>query len=153
MLDTNNDPYIAAAYLRYWALQGHSSPPLFNVGVTFGTMIDGNEPFDFPLLNRKVSENGRMEGAWSGASRGWRGDAYFDNPDEELVGFNSRRLEGAEGIVASPRCTQRRQRKIRRWNRPCIPLSNSWPRHPSWRAFLLGRCQLCLVGALLGHFY
>ena len=99
VLDTNNDPYIAAAYLRYWALQGHSSPPLFNVGVTFGTMIDGNEPFDFPLLNRKVSENGRMEGAWSGASTNWRGDAYFDNLDEDLVGFNNRRLEGAEGLL------------------------------------------------------
>ena len=99
VLDTSNDPYVAAAYLRYWALQGHLSPPLFNVGVTFGTMIDGNEPFDFALLNRKVSQNGRMEGAWSGASQGWRGDAYFDNPDEELVGFNSRRLEGAEGLL------------------------------------------------------
>ena len=73
VLDTNNDPYIAAAYLRYWARQGRSSPPLFNVGVTFGTMVDGNKPFDFPLLNRKVSGSGRMEGAWSGPSRGWRG--------------------------------------------------------------------------------
>ena len=99
VLDTGNDPYVAAAYLRYWALQGSTPPPLFNVGVTFGTMIDGNTPFDFSLLNRKVSENGRMEGAWSGASRGWRGDAYFDNPDEELVGFSSRRLEGAEGLL------------------------------------------------------
>ena len=99
VLDTNNDPYIAAAYLRYWARQGPSSPPLFNVGVTFGTMNDGNKLFDFPLLNRKISVSGRMEGAWSGASRGWRGDAYFDNPDEELVGFNSRRLEGAEGLL------------------------------------------------------
>ena len=42
VLDTNNDPYIAAAYLRYWARRGPSSPPLFNVGVTFGTMNDGN---------------------------------------------------------------------------------------------------------------
>ena len=99
LLDTNNDPYVAAAYLRYWALQGHSSPPLFNVGVIFGAMLDGNEPFDFPLLNRKVSKSGRMEGAWSGASASWRGDAYFDNPDEKLVGFNSRRLEGAEGLL------------------------------------------------------
>ena len=27
------------------------------------------------------------------------GDAYFDNPDEELVRFNSRRLERAEGLL------------------------------------------------------
>ena len=99
VLDTNNDPYIAAAYLRYWALHERSSTPSFNVGVTFGTMIGGNEPFDFALLNRKVSESGRMEGAWSGASQGWRGDAYFDDPDEELVGLNSRRMEGAEGLL------------------------------------------------------
>ena len=99
LLETDNDPYIAAAYLRYWAVQGNPSPPLFNVGVTFGTMIDGNTPFDFPLLNRKISESGRMEGAWSGASQAWRGDAYFDNPDAELVGLSSRRLEGAEGLL------------------------------------------------------
>ena len=50
-------------------------------------------------VNRKVSKSGRMEGAWSGASASWKGDVYFDNPDEELVGFNSRRLEGAEGLL------------------------------------------------------
>ena len=99
LLETDNDPYIAAAYLRYWAVQGNPSPPSFNVGVTFGTMIDGNTPFDFSLLNRKISGSGRMEGAWSGASQAWKGDAYFDNPDAELVGLSSRRLEGAEGLL------------------------------------------------------
>ena len=99
MLDTNNDPYIAAAYLRYWAREARASLPVFNVGLTFGTMTDGTEPFDFPLLNRKVSQSGRMEGAWSGASGAWTEDARFDNPDEELVGFNSRRKYGSEGLL------------------------------------------------------
>lgn len=98
LLATNNDPYVVAAYLRFWATQ-RQAPPSFNVGVTFGTLSDENEPFDFPLLNRKISARGRMEGGWSGASSGWRGDAFFDNPDVAVVGFNGLRLEGAEGLV------------------------------------------------------
>lgn len=98
LLDTNNDPYVVAAYLRFWAAQKGETPP-FNVGVTFGSMKEDNAPFDFPLLNRKISSRGRMEGAWSGASGEWRGDAFFDDPPGELVGHTGLRLEGCPGLL------------------------------------------------------
>ena len=98
LLDTNNDPYVAAAYLRYWASLGHQ-PPTFNVGVTFGSEEYGTTPFDFRLLNRKISTGGRLEGGWSGRSGEWRGDALFDNPSQHLIGLNGSRLEGAEGLL------------------------------------------------------
>ena len=98
LLDTNNDPYIAAAYLRFWAEEERELPK-FDVGVTFGSMSEGSEPFDFPLLNRMVSAQGRMEGAWSGRSGAWRGDALFDDPPPALVGPSGLREKGASGLL------------------------------------------------------
>jgi len=98
LLDTHNDPYIVAAYLRYWSTRDNP-PPLFNVGVTFGTMTEGIAPFNFPLSNRLISSRGRVEGSWSGASGAWKGDAYFDGPDDNLIGMNHLRLEGSSGLL------------------------------------------------------
>ncbi len=98
LLGTSNDPYVAAAYLRYWARESEDAPR-FNVGVTFGQTEVGNEPFDFPLLNRKISPSGRLEGAWSGRSGEWRGDTSFDNPDESCVSPVGIRARGCDGLV------------------------------------------------------
>jgi hypothetical protein len=93
ILPLRSDPYQVASYLREWAqlfAEGKAStPPLFDVGVAYGQMTDGDALFDFPLLDRLISPNGRLLGDWTGRSASWRGDALFDNPDQ------SRLLEGS----------------------------------------------------------
>ena len=98
LLDTSNDPYVVAAYLRFWAQQKEAQPK-FNVGVTFGSLTTDVDPFDFPLLDRRISAHGRMEGAWSGRSGNWRGDAFFDGIQDALVGLNGLRRAGADGLL------------------------------------------------------
>jgi hypothetical protein len=100
-LGTRNDPYLVAAYLRWWAANGggEAAPPLFNVGVTFGPLGDDSAPLDFPLLNRAITAQGAIEGGWSGASSGWRGDKFFDNPDPNLVDAAGERKVGADGLL------------------------------------------------------
>jgi hypothetical protein len=93
-----DDPYQVAAYLRQWAAEG--SPPCFNVGVAYGEMNRDEAPFDFPLTNRAISDTGIVSGGWSGRRAGWRGDAFFDDPQVSVVIVGtSQRTKSAEGLL------------------------------------------------------
>ena len=98
-LDFRVDPYQVAAYLREWgemARKREAPPtPTFNVGFAFGATSQGTEPFAFPLLNRVITPGGKLLGGWTGASSGWRGDAFFDTPDLRLMIGNSALRTGA----------------------------------------------------------
>jgi len=98
-LSTAEDPYVVAAYLRYWAERQGIDAPRFNVGVTFGSMPDSTAPFDFPLLNRKIEATGFLEGGWSGASGDWKGDQFFDDPPPHLLDPLGLRVVGANGLL------------------------------------------------------
>src|SRR5216683_449075 len=92
--DPRNDPYLVAAYLRWWAANpADAPPPTFNVGVTYG-LFDGNPaPFTFPLLNRAITTGGAMEGGWGGD------DKTIDKPPLELIDGAGDRIRGAEGLL------------------------------------------------------
>lgn len=84
-----SDPYQVAAYLRQWkshaeATEGNG-PPLFDVGFAYGEEKQGCAPFDFPLLNREITQADKLIGQWTGRSAAWRGDALFDDPDRRLL--------------------------------------------------------------------
>ncbi len=99
-LGTRNDPYLVAAYLRWWAENANeTAPPRFNLGVTYGPWDSDCEPFDFPLLNRAITAEGAIEGGWSGASSGWRGDKFFDAVDADLVDLAGERKVGVDGLL------------------------------------------------------
>ena len=97
---TRSDPYLVAAYLRWWAAStSKTSAPRFNVGITFGPLDENTEPFDFPLLNRAITVDGAIEGGWSGASSGWRGDKFFDEPESSLLNVAGERISEADGLL------------------------------------------------------
>jgi hypothetical protein len=89
VLPYRSDPYQVAAYLREWthlAAKGEAArPPDFEVGYSRGGITEDAEPFDYPLLNRVVTAEGKLIGQWTGRSGGWRGDALFDDPDPRLL--------------------------------------------------------------------
>lgn len=92
--DPRNDPYLVAAYLRWWAANpGVSPPPLFNVGVTYGLLSHNTAPFTFPLLNRTITTGGALGGGWSGD------DNTIDSPQPELIDRAGDRMTGAEGLL------------------------------------------------------
>jgi hypothetical protein len=92
--DPRNDPYLVAAYLRWWhANPADSPPPRFNVGVTYGPLPNNAAPFNFPLLNRAISLDGVMAGGWGGE------DKIIDNPPRNLVDAAGDRLQGAHGLL------------------------------------------------------
>jgi hypothetical protein len=101
--DPVNDPYLVAAYLREWEQGSENSEcpaPKFNVAVAFGEIVTSTAPFDFPLLNRSISPDMRLESSWTGRSANWAGDAYFDDPDPSLVIPGSAlRRPGADGLL------------------------------------------------------
>lgn len=101
VLSVADDPYWVASYLRMWeADKGPTVPPRFNVGVVYGEMTESCEPFDFPLVNRFVSDRNVMEGGWGGRSASWRGDVLFDDPPAGVVVTGSSyRKRGAEGLL------------------------------------------------------
>ena len=109
----SQDPYLIAAYLKYWKtgfqqkrnLQSnsgmewmHSPPPRFNIAIRFGS-LDAKDPFDFRLMNREIDENGFMTSSWG--SRGYGNphtDEWFDRPGphDELPIF---RPKGSNGLI------------------------------------------------------
>lgn len=101
LLSPEDDPYQLAAYLRFWAEESPkgSQPPKFNVGVSWGSITKETAPFDFPLLDRQVTDNGRVQGAWTGRSGGWPGDYYFDRIPAQLKASGTSRIEGAPGLL------------------------------------------------------
>ncbi len=99
----SDDPYQLAAYLRQWN-EGTAGPnatcPNFNVGVAFGEMRSDIDPFDFPLVDREISDKGFIIGTWGGRSQNWPGDALFDRPAADLVVPNTAlRRAGAPGLL------------------------------------------------------
>jgi hypothetical protein len=63
-------------------------------------MPDGTDPFDIPLSNRFVTQDGIAVGGWTGRSGGWAGDAFFDDPPVQFrVPESYSRLEGADGLL------------------------------------------------------
>lgn len=99
-----SDPYQVAAYLREWtdlASRGMTMPPpLFDVGLAYGQISSGTGPFDYPLLDRSISNSGKLLGDWTGRSAAWRGDALFDGPDERLLAAGSTmRGVGLRGLL------------------------------------------------------
>jgi hypothetical protein len=92
--DPRNDPYLVAAYLRWWAANpADSPPPLFNVGVTYGLFKGDSDPFTFPLLNRTITKEGAFDGGWGGD------DKVLDSPPNELIDSAGDRKKGAEGLL------------------------------------------------------
>jgi hypothetical protein len=92
--DPRNDPYLVAAYLRWWAANPNPlRPPLFNVGVTYGPKRDKTAPFSFPLLNRAITARGEMEGGWGGD------DKTIDSPRLDQIDNAGDRKAGADGLL------------------------------------------------------
>jgi len=92
--DPRNDPYLAAAYLRWWAANPADAPaPIFNVGVTYGLLAADTSPFTFPLLNRTITADGALDGGWGGE------DKIIDSPPSELIDGAGDRMEGAKGLL------------------------------------------------------
>jgi hypothetical protein len=92
--DARNDPYLVAAYLRWWAENpGDSPPPMFNVGVTYGLLNHKTAPFKFPLLNRTITTDGSLGGGWGGE------DKTIDSPPRELIDRAGDRINGADGLL------------------------------------------------------
>lgn len=90
------DPYLIAAYLKYWKngfedgarqLQNNagmqwvpSEVPKFNIAIRFGS-LSPESTFNFPLMDREISSDGIMTSAWG--SRGYgtpHMDEWFDEP-------------------------------------------------------------------------
>lgn len=97
-----HDPYQIAAYLRAWISKGEDAIrlPSFNVGVAFGEMHEGREPFDFDLTNRQVGKDGWVVGGWTGRSATWDGDAFFDRPEKQFrLDGSQLRVEGGSGLL------------------------------------------------------
>ena len=104
VLNYRTDPYQVASYLREWSARAEagkaSKPPLFDVGFAYGERTSEFEPFDFALLDRTITPEGKMIGEWTGRSGGWRGDALFDGPDANLlVAGSSLRGSGLRGLL------------------------------------------------------
>jgi len=110
----SQDPYLIAAYLKHWKigfetragnLQNNDGmrwnpiqPPNFNFAIRFGS-LDNEEPFDFPMMNREISEEGVMTSTWG--SRGYgtdHVDEWFDEPRPH-DGLPSFRRQGHNGLV------------------------------------------------------
>jgi hypothetical protein len=92
--DPRNDPYLVAAYLRWWVANPvDSPPPLFNVGVTYGLPRGNPDPFAFSLLNRTITREGTLDGGWGGQ------DKTIDSPPQELIDRAGDRMQGAEGLL------------------------------------------------------
>lgn len=96
LLSQANDPYQIAAYLRMWNSRGDA--PRFNVGFAYGELADDTAPFDVPLLNRAIDEDGYAPGGWTGRSENWRGDVFFDNPSQNTIQLPNFRTQGSEGL-------------------------------------------------------
>lgn len=99
-----SDPYQVAAYLRQWRSHAQTTggvePPPFAVGFAYGEESRECAPFDFPLLNREITESDKLVGQWTGRSAVWRGDALFDDPDPRLLRPGSMlRQGGASGLL------------------------------------------------------
>lgn len=110
----SQDPYLIAAYLKHWKigfetragnLQNNDGmrwnpiqPPNFNFAIRFGS-LDNEEPFDFPMMNREISEEGVMTSTWG--SRGYgtdHVDEWFDEPRPH-DGLPPFRHHGHNGLV------------------------------------------------------
>jgi hypothetical protein len=102
-IDSRQDPYQIAAYLRYWVANSSTKdtqqPPIFNVGVAFGEVEMSTEPFGYPLLNRTVTESDEAIGGWTGSSSNWRGDIVFDNPQPDQLDERMNRSEQCSGLL------------------------------------------------------
>lgn len=99
-----SDPYQVAAYLREWTSMARdgttAAPPLFDVGFAYGERSIDTKPFDFQLLDRTITAEGKLVGEWTGRSGGWRGDSLFDSPDPNLlVAGSSLRGIGLRGLL------------------------------------------------------
>ncbi|HEV2033229.1 MAG TPA: Z1 domain-containing protein [Candidatus Dormibacteraeota bacterium] len=92
--DPRNDPYLVAAYLRWWAANpADAPPPSFNVGVTYGLLNRNTDPFTFGLLNRAITSEGALDGGWGGE------DKTIDSPPPELLDRAGDRKRGADGLL------------------------------------------------------
>jgi hypothetical protein len=99
-----SDPYQVAAYLREWSAKAEirkaDLPPLFDVGVAYGDSRNDPAPFDFPLMDRTITADGKLVGEWTGRSAGWRGDSQFDSPNADLLlAGSSLRGVGLRGLL------------------------------------------------------
>ena len=128
-LEPESDPYHIAAYLRHWASGAGEKPaPKFNVGVSFGELTMAVDPFDFPLLNRQISQDDRVEGGWTSRSSNWPGDFYFDQIPSGFRLGKMERSAGAPGLlllyVVHKDARGRTGRgKVRRCHTPCFGIS------------------------------
>jgi Z1 domain-containing protein len=103
-LKYQSDPYQVAAYLREWAYLAQKNdagpPPEFDVGIARGQLGQDSRPFDYPLVDRVITKEGKLVGQWTGRSAGWRGDALFDDPDRRLLLEKSTlRGKGLRGLL------------------------------------------------------
>jgi hypothetical protein len=92
--DPRNDPYLVAAYLRWWSANPNPvRAPQFNVGVTYGPLRNNTVPFSFALLNRAVTTTGQLNGGWGGD------DKIIDSPRQDEIDDAGDRKVGADGLL------------------------------------------------------
>lgn len=101
-LPESGDPYLLAAYLRFWAnayqvcetnpaenrFRAHDTvsdwapcrAPRFNLALRVGLLKPDSGPFAHKLQNRSISSNGELGSRWGGRGYGSDGDEWIDMP-------------------------------------------------------------------------
>jgi len=101
LLEINEDPYQVAAYLRFWAQSERNIPPLFDIAIPFGNSVDGNDPFDFPLLDRAISsDTHELRDSWTGPFYARDEGPYLDEPPDNQIDRAGHRKKGSRGLLA-----------------------------------------------------
>jgi len=117
----STDPFLLAAYLRFWAYAFESCiadpasnayrardtvspwipcpPPSFNCVLRVGSLEpQGDSPFRHRLLNRSVDRDGELGSRWGGRGYGSKGDEWIDI-DPPMRDHTTPRLRGVPGLA------------------------------------------------------
>ena len=137
------DPYLIAAYLKFWKnayeeevdCQGNNGmkwkaiePPKFNIAIRFGS-LEAKSPFNFPLMNREISDQGVLTSSWG--SRGYGTshiDEWFDAEpphDDTLPSFRPAGTPGLALIHVISKDAKGREGRgsIYKFDRPTVALN------------------------------
>jgi hypothetical protein len=101
LLEVHSDPYVVAAYLRFWHHATRFPTPKFNIAVPFGTELIDAEPYNHALINEAISPDGVL------LTDSWRSDfysqkltTYIDDPGERHIDDAGHRTTGVNGLLA-----------------------------------------------------
>lgn len=100
LLEPEKDPYVVAAYLRFWAKSERFETPIFNFVIPYGDCEDC-DPFDFPLLDRAISlETNELREPWRDQTYVDGAIPYMDLPPTNMIDTTGLRANGCPGILA-----------------------------------------------------